>query len=188
MRQCRCRAKKGPDLSRILCKHSSVNCMSAPAGSQQGNLALPVQLGADQREAAGRAPLTPVLPLHLPPFPCHWELFGTARSGPGRAGCARRRKIFSGFEKIFWSAPWTARTVLEHGTEGKGAGVSGGPPLAGIRGSAPRTLPRALFARGIKKFFPCMVRLLARQSRLRRHFGRHGCDLCPLCPACPPPG
>jgi hypothetical protein len=34
--------------------------------------------------------------------------------------------------------------------KGKGAGVSGGLPLAGIRGSAPRTLPRAFFARGIK--------------------------------------
>ena len=45
--------------------------------------------------------------------------------------------------------------------EGKGAGVSGGVPLArglrgwnplaGLRGSAPRTLPRALLARGIQQ-------------------------------------
>ena len=38
--------------------------------------------------------------------------------------------------------------------EGKGAGVSGGVPLAEIRGSAPRTLPRALFARGIQQSDP----------------------------------
>ena len=34
--------------------------------------------------------------------------------------------------------------------QGKGAGVSGGFPLAGVRGSAPSTLPRASFARGIQ--------------------------------------
>lgn len=36
--------------------------------------------------------------------------------------------------------------------KGKGAGVSGGILLTGIRGSAPSTLPRAQFARGIKKY------------------------------------
>ena len=35
--------------------------------------------------------------------------------------------------------------------KGKGAGVSGGIPLAGIRGRAPSTLPRAFSARGIEK-------------------------------------
>ena len=39
------------------------------------------------------------------------EVFGTARSRQGRAVCARRRKIFSGFEKIFRRASLTARTV-----------------------------------------------------------------------------
>src|SRR5947209_12463909 len=71
--------------------------------------------GADQREAAVSREQRKVLSLHLPAFPSHSEVFGTARSRPGRAVCARRRKIFSGVEKIFRSAPWTARTVLEHG-------------------------------------------------------------------------
>ncbi len=47
-------------------------------------------------------------------------VFGTARSGPGHAVCAWRRRIFCGFEKILRSEPWTARTVLKHGAEGKG--------------------------------------------------------------------
>jgi hypothetical protein len=73
-----------------------------------------------------------VLSLHLPAFPSHSEVFGTARSRPGRAVCARRRKIFSGFEKIFRSGPWTARTVLERGAEGKaGGGLRGCPPGGG---------------------------------------------------------
>src|SRR6516225_3600002 len=61
-----------------------------------------------------------VWPLHLPPFPSHRAFFGTARSGQGRAGCARRRRIFCGVEKIVRSEPLRARTVLEHGAEGKG--------------------------------------------------------------------
>ena len=77
--------------------------------------------------------------LHWPPFPCHSQVFGTARSGQGRAVCARRRKIFSAFEKIFWSAPLRARTVPQHRTEGKGGGGLRGPPLAGS-GAAPRHL------------------------------------------------
>ena len=48
-------------------------------------------------------------PLHLLPFPSDGKIFGTARSGQGRAGFARR------------SEPLTARTVLEHGREGKGS-------------------------------------------------------------------
>ena len=38
----------------------------------------------------------------------------------GRAVFARRRRIFCGFEKILRSGPWTARTVLKRGAEGKG--------------------------------------------------------------------
>jgi hypothetical protein len=48
------------------------------------------------------------MPLQWPPFPSLCAIFGTAQSGPGRAAFARR------------SEPWTARTVLEHGNEGKG--------------------------------------------------------------------
>jgi len=70
------------------------------------------QLGADQREAAPSREQRRVLSLHLPPFPSHCCIFGTARSGQGRAVCARRKKIFSGFEKIFWSGPLT---LLEQG-------------------------------------------------------------------------
>src|SRR6202040_2192208 len=56
-------------------------------------------------------------------FPLSEEIFGTARSGQGRAGFALR------------SEPLTARTVLEHGAEGKaGRGSQGGVPLAGMRG------------------------------------------------------
>ena len=36
------------------------------------------------------------------------------------AVCAGRRRIFCGFEKILRDEPWTARTVLKRGTEGKG--------------------------------------------------------------------
>ena len=45
----------------------------------------------------------------LAPFPFSKVIFGTARSGQGRADFARR------------SEPLTARTVLEHGREGKGS-------------------------------------------------------------------
>jgi hypothetical protein len=65
-------------------------------------------VGADQREAAHGCKLRMVLPLQLPPFPSLRCVFGTARSGPGRAGFARR------------SEPWRARTVLKDGEEGKG--------------------------------------------------------------------
>jgi len=63
-----------------------------------------------------------VWPLHLPPFPSHRAVLGTDRSGQGRAVIARRRRIFCGSEKILRSGPLTARTVLEHGLEGKGGG------------------------------------------------------------------
>src|ERR1017187_8703380 len=43
------------------------------------------------------------------------------------------------------------------GVKGKGAGVSGGVPLAGVRGRAPSTLPRAVFARGIQKSSAALV-------------------------------
>ena len=77
------------------------------------------ELGADHREARGRK-LSVVWPVHLLPFPSRWEVFGTARSGQGRAGYARRRRNFCGFEKILRSEPLRARTVLEHRGEGKG--------------------------------------------------------------------
>jgi hypothetical protein len=79
-------------------------------------------------------------------FPLSQSVFGTARSGQGRALSARRRKIFSEVEKIFRSAPLTARTVLEYGAEGKAGRGSRGRPPGGVRGSAPRTLPRAFGA------------------------------------------
>jgi len=65
-------------------------------------------VGADQREAEQSCKLREGLALQLPPFPSLRCVFGTARSGPGRAGFARR------------SEPWTARTVLKDGDEGKG--------------------------------------------------------------------
>ena len=82
--------------------------------------------GADQREARGSQKLRWFWPLHLPPFPSHRRFFGTARSGPGRAVYARRRRIFCRFEKILRSGPWTARTVLKYGAEGKGGQAADG--------------------------------------------------------------
>ena len=85
-------------------------------------------------------------PCLLPPFPSHRVVFGTARSGPGRAECARRRRIFCGFEKILRSGPWTARTVLQRGAEGKG-----GQPTATFmdaRVSKPRLYSPVPFTRG----------------------------------------
>jgi hypothetical protein len=85
--------------------------------------------GPTKREARAGRELRGFLPLQLPPFSSLWKIFGTARSGPGRAVLARRRKIFTAFEKILWSAPWTARTVLKDGREGKGGvGFRGRPP------------------------------------------------------------
>ena len=49
-----------------------------------------------------------VLAFALAPFPLSRQVFGTARSGQGRAGFARP------------SEPLTARTVLKDGDEGKG--------------------------------------------------------------------
>jgi len=64
--------------------------------------------------------------LHWPPFPPVSELFGTARSSQGRAGCARR------------SEPLTARTVAECGAGGKGGrGLRGCPPGQGSQGVEP---------------------------------------------------
>jgi hypothetical protein len=42
-----------------------------------------------------------VLTLHLPAFPCHSLVFGTARSSQERALARGGEKIFSVFEKIF---------------------------------------------------------------------------------------
>ena len=68
-------------------------------------------------------------------FPLSQSIFGTARSGQGRAVCARR------------SEPLTARTVLEHGAEGKaGRGSQGVSPWRGS-GAAPRAPYRARFLR-----------------------------------------
>lgn len=87
------------------------------------------QLGADQREAAARCCLWgTVLTLHLPPFPCPSELFGTARSSQGRTVCVRR------------SEPLTARTVLEDREEGKGGGGLRGCPPGGGPGQRPEHL------------------------------------------------
>ena len=64
------------------------------------------------------------------------------RNGPepsrARGLCAAKRTL-DGEDR---SGTWGRRE--------SGPGVSGGVPLAGIRGSAPRTLPRAFSARGIK--------------------------------------
>ena len=89
-------------------------------------------LEADHREARWGQKLSVVWALHLPPFPSRWEVFGTARSGQGRAVFARRRRIFCGFEKILWSGPLRARTVLEHGGEGKGGQAVEATAGAGI--------------------------------------------------------
>ena len=62
--------------------------------------------------------------LAVAPFPLsHW-LFRTASSDQGRADFARR------------SEPLTARTILEDGVEGKGAGSQGYPP-GGVWSRAP---------------------------------------------------
>ena len=81
-----------------------------------------------------------VLRLYLPPFPCNSRVFGTVRSRPGRAIWARRRKIFSGVEKILLRAPWTARNVLKDGGEGKGGGGFRGFPPGGGPGRRPAHL------------------------------------------------
>jgi len=68
-------------------------------------------------------------------FPLSQSIFGTARSGQGRAVYARR------------SEPLTARTVLEHQAEGKaGRGSQGVSPWRGS-GAAPRAPYRARFLR-----------------------------------------
>lgn len=111
------------------------------------------------------------LPLHLPPFPCLSELFGTARSGQGRALFARRRRIFSGFEKILRSEPLTARTVPEPGAEGKGGrGVSGGcPPWRGS-GAAPRAPYRARLVRAASSKQFALRRLRENEvGEIRKH-------------------
>src|SRR5436305_9325593 len=72
-------------------------------------------------------------PVAVARFPLSQFLFGTARSRQGRALFARRRKIFSVFEKIFRSAPLTARTVPEPGAEGKAGRGSRGFPPGGVR-------------------------------------------------------
>jgi hypothetical protein len=65
-------------------------------------------------------PTTKAAAVAATPFPSHRAFFGTAHRGQGHAGCARRRRIFCDFEKILWSEPLTAGTVLEDGAEGKG--------------------------------------------------------------------
>ena len=70
------------------------------------------------------------------------------------AVCARR------------SEPLTARTVLEHGAEGKAGGGLRGCPPGGVRGSAPRTLPRAFFARGIKNYRRCLDHAASASTKL----------------------
>ena len=101
-------------------------------------------------------------PLHLPPFPSHRAVFGTDRSGQGRAVSARRRRIFCGFEKILRSGPLTARTVLEHGAEGKGGpGLS---PQVGIRRGRLAWAPQRLAHQIPNPFFGCFV-CLAPQRR-----------------------
>src|SRR3982751_2801169 len=79
--------------------HISYDVLSTPYQS--------VQLEPDQREAVASCKKES---LRLPPFLCHRNIFGTTRSGQGRAGFARR------------SAPLTARTVPERQREGKGGG------------------------------------------------------------------
>src|SRR5215471_1141960 len=74
-------------------------------------------------------------------FPLSQSIFGTARSGQGRAVCARR------------SEPLTARTVLEHKAEGKGGGGLRGHPPGGDPGQRPAYLT-ARRLRGHKEFRP----------------------------------
>jgi hypothetical protein len=54
------------------------------------------------------------------------------------------------------------------GRKGKAVGVSGGVSLAGVRGSAPRTLSRAGSARGIKH----SVRSRIQATSARTKFGK----------------
>jgi hypothetical protein len=112
---------------RLGCRPASQSPGSRPAGGT--------------REAEAET----VWPLHLPPFPSHRAVFGTDRSGQGRAVSARRRRIFCGLEKILRSGPLTARTVLEHGAEGKGGQA------------AEATTDASSFTAG---FLRCLVRLL----------------------------
>ena len=107
-------------------------------------------------------------------FPLSESIFGTARSRPGRAGCARRRKIFSGVEKIFRSAPWTVRTVLEDGAEGKaGRRFQGVSPWRGS-GAAPRAPYRARFWRAALRISPAPSGRSPTSGR-RMEWGVSGC-------------
>jgi hypothetical protein len=95
------------------------------------------QLDADQREACNTSGEYG-FDFAFSRFPLSLQIFGTAHSSQGRALYARRKKIFSAFEKIFWSVPLTARTVPEHRIEGKAGGRSQeGIPHGGVWGSAP---------------------------------------------------
>ena len=86
---------------------------------------------ADQREAGAFA---------FGPFPCSKCL---VRNGPQRS----RARVFCAAKRTLDGEDRSELLAVQ----GKGPGVSGGVPLAGVRGSAPCTLPRALLARGIKQ-------------------------------------
>ena len=169
-----------------MCKHSSVNCLSAPAGSQQGKFAWPRQVEADQREAAGRAHsrwfCVCICPLSL--------LIGNSSERPaavqGARGVRGGGKSFPLLKRFSVAHPGRRGPFWNMARKGKGAGVSGGVPLAGVRGSAPRTLPRAFFARGIEKFFPRIVTAPRPSHTCRHRFGRAGFALRPCLAGFPP--
>src|SRR5262245_57393220 len=61
-------------------------------------------------------------------------------------------KSFPVLKRFSGAHPGRRGPFWKLGRKGKRAGgLRGASPLAGIRGSAPRTLPRAVFARGIKQ-------------------------------------
>ena len=89
-------------------------------------------------------------------FPLSQSIFGTARSGQGRAHYARRRRIFSVFEKILRSAPLTARTV-PHARSHRERGPSNS--LLPQADSLPSASPQPLFRRTVFRIIPIAILL-----------------------------
>ena len=94
-----------------------------------------------------------VLRLYLPPFPCNRRVFGT-RTGAVQGARFMRGggKSFLRLKRFCSADPGQRGPFWNVKKKGKAAGVSGGVPLAGFRGGAPRTFPRAVWARGIQLF------------------------------------
>jgi hypothetical protein len=114
-------AKGIEDLSRSLCKHSSVNCLSALPARNRGNFAWPGQVGADQRFCLCICPLS--------------FLIGDSSERPAAVQGARvvrgGGKSFPLLKRFSVAHPGRRGPFWNMARKGKGAGVSGGVPLAG---------------------------------------------------------